>query len=74
MQLFQSLFLGAAALATMVSAQGGNLAFTSVPTSVTAGQPVTVTYSGGEGGPVTIRLRQGDSGNLQTVGTLTSKS
>ncbi|KAI9884149.1 MAG: hypothetical protein M1823_004065 [Watsoniomyces obsoletus] len=71
MQLFQSLFLGAAALATMVSAQSGNLAFTSVPTSVTAGQPVTVTYSGGTG-PVTIRLRRGDPGNLQTVGVLTS--
>ena len=47
MQLIKSVFLGLSALATLAAAQG-QLGFTSVPSSVTAGQPATVTFSNGD--------------------------
>ncbi|KAF2397599.1 hypothetical protein EJ06DRAFT_584517 [Trichodelitschia bisporula] len=62
--------LSVAVLAASAMAQ---LMFTSVPTSVQAGQQYTIQWSGGDATqPVTILLRKGESGNLGTVGTLTS--
>jgi Ser-Thr-rich glycosyl-phosphatidyl-inositol-anchored membrane family len=51
-----------------------NIAFTSVPTNVQAGQSYTITWSGEQSGqPVTISLREGPSSNLGAPITLTSK-
>ncbi len=44
MHFFRTVIVGAVAMATAAYAQG-TLAFTSTPASVTAGQPVTITYS-----------------------------
>jgi len=46
MHFLKTMLVGAA-MATMAVAQS-TLAFTSTPTSVTAGKPVTVTYAGGD--------------------------
>ncbi len=47
MQFFKSLLIGSAALVALVAAQEG-IRLDSVPTSVQANEPVTVTYSGGD--------------------------
>ncbi|KAI9681138.1 MAG: hypothetical protein M1817_002420 [Caeruleum heppii] len=71
MHFFKTVLVAASAL-SLASAQA-ILAFTSTPTSVTAGEPVTITYAGGDASaPVSIILRQGSSNDLRTVGTLTS--
>ena len=50
MHFLKALFIGASAFAAAVTAQGtGNLAFTSVPTSVTVGQSANITFSGASG-------------------------
>ncbi|EME49787.1 hypothetical protein DOTSEDRAFT_68546 [Dothistroma septosporum NZE10] len=60
-------------LAAVAAAQSSTLSFTRVPSPVTAGQEEALTYATGDtNSPVTILLRKGDSGNLQTVATLTS--
>jgi len=56
-------------------AQTGTLQFTSFPSAVTAGQPVTVTWIGGDSNaPVTITLKKGLSTDLKDVGVLTSSA
>ncbi|KAI9837600.1 MAG: hypothetical protein M1838_004789 [Thelocarpon superellum] len=70
----KALLVGASALISAVAAQS-DLAFTSTFTSVTAGKPVSVTYSGGDKtAPVTISLREGPSNNLGAPTVLTSSS
>jgi len=68
---FPRTLFSVAAFAVAVLAQ--NIAFTSVPTSVTVGQTYDITWSGGDSSPVTIILRSGSSNNLQTISTITSK-
>ncbi|KAK2758723.1 hypothetical protein FQN54_003413 [Arachnomyces sp. PD_36] len=73
MQLFKTLFAGAALIAT--AAAQGRLRFTSFTPSVEVGDPVTITWAGGMDAiaqPVTIKLRQGESTNLEDVAVLTS--
>jgi hypothetical protein len=72
--MFFRVSLAVATFVSAVLAQSG-IAFTSVPTSVIAGQTYTITWSGGDNTqPATITLREGDPNNLQTVGTITSES
>ncbi|KAI9749118.1 MAG: hypothetical protein M1815_002732 [Lichina confinis] len=72
MQLTNGAFLGLA-LASLTVAQG-RVSFTSVPTSVKAGEPVVVEYDGDLTQSATIILRQGDPDDLATVETITRKS
>ena len=46
------------------------IAFTSVPAVAIAGQSYNLTWGGGDGSPVTITLREGDSNELKTIATL----
>ncbi|WEW58405.1 hypothetical protein PRK78_003873 [Emydomyces testavorans] len=71
MHFFKALLAGAALIAS--TAAQGKLAFTSFPSNVQVGKPVTVTWAGGSPTqPVTIKLRKGSSNNLQDVAVLTS--
>ena len=64
--------LSVALFAAAAVAQGG-LAFTSTPNNVQAGQPYTITWSGGDASaPVAITLQTGNPGDLKTVGSITS--
>ena len=63
------LFLLSTALFSSVLAQA-KIAFTSVPAVAVVGQSYNITWGGGDGSPVTITLRDGDSKDLKTVGTL----
>jgi len=45
MHFLKTAAFGAFALASLVVAQAPRLSFTSVPTEVTAGQPVTIQYT-----------------------------
>lgn len=45
MHLLKTLILGACAFVGFATAQSSNLAFTSTPSAVTAGQGVTITYT-----------------------------
>ncbi|CAD0019898.1 unnamed protein product [Aureobasidium pullulans] len=75
MHFLKTAAFGAFALASLVVAQAPRLSFTSVPTEVTAGQPVTIQYTSQIlTAPATIVLRKGDPSDLQDVTTLTSKS
>ncbi|KAJ9623516.1 hypothetical protein H2203_005778 [Taxawa tesnikishii (nom. ined.)] len=75
MHFFKTLALGASALASFAAAQSANLGFTSTPTSVKAGTPVTIKYTAENlDSPVTITLRKGDPNNLSTIGVLTSSA
>ncbi|MCJ1481637.1 hypothetical protein MMC06_001796 [Schaereria dolodes] len=48
------------------------IAFTQVPSSVTAGDPTTLKWGGGDGTSlVTIELKKGNPDNLQTISVLT---
>ena len=63
------------ALAAYAAAQSAVLTFTKVPNPVTDGQPQAITFATNDtASPVTITLRKGPSGNLQTVTVLTCKS
>lgn len=55
MQLFKSLLAGVALVAAAV-AQDGGLAFTSFPEDVSVGQPVTVTWAGGNPSEVCLSI------------------
>ncbi|KAF2850646.1 hypothetical protein T440DRAFT_80706 [Plenodomus tracheiphilus IPT5] len=69
---FESIFAGAALIAAAIAQ---NLAINSFPSSgVVAGQTYEVTYSPADNTPTTFILRQGPSGNLNTVGTLTTSA
>jgi hypothetical protein len=60
------------AFAALAYAQSSVLSFTRVPNPVTAGEATAITYATNDTTtPVTIILRKGPSGNLQTVSTLT---
>lgn len=60
-------------LVALAAAQSSVLTFTHVPNPVTDGQAQAITYSTNDTtSPVTIILRKGLSGNLQTVQTLTA--
>ncbi|KAK5127212.1 hypothetical protein LTR85_008574 [Meristemomyces frigidus] len=62
-------------LAALSAAQSAVLTFTKVPNPVTDGVAEAITYSTNDTTtPVTIILRKGASGNLQTVSTLTSSA
>ncbi|EFR02152.1 extracellular matrix protein [Nannizzia gypsea CBS 118893] len=72
MQLFKTLLAGAALIAAVAAEK---LAFTSFPSGLTAGQPFTVTWTGGNADlPVTITLRHGPSDDLKDVSILTSSA
>ncbi|ETI25885.1 hypothetical protein G647_02662 [Cladophialophora carrionii CBS 160.54] len=62
------LLLGAS-LFTYAVAQT-KIAFTSVPAVANAGESYNITWGGGDGSPVTITLREGNSNDLKTVATL----
>ncbi|EXJ57079.1 hypothetical protein A1O7_07423 [Cladophialophora yegresii CBS 114405] len=62
------LLLGAS-LFTYAVAQT-RIAFTSVPAVANAGESYNITWGGGDGSPVTITLREGNSNDLKTVATL----
>ncbi|GAM90500.1 hypothetical protein ANO11243_085440 [Dothideomycetidae sp. 11243] len=75
MRISSSLLLAAATFAGFCAAQSSSLNFTNVPTSVTAGQAVTIEYTtGSPNEPVTITLRKGDTADSQTIQTLTSSA
>jgi len=63
-----------AVFAAYAAAQAaGQLAFTTLPGSIQAGQSYTLEWAGGDAtAPVTIILRQGDPNNLDTVSTITT--
>ncbi|KIW65647.1 hypothetical protein PV04_07888 [Phialophora macrospora] len=62
------LLLGAS-LFTYALAQT-KIAFTSVPAVANVGESYNITWGGGDGSPVTITLREGDSNALKTIATL----
>ncbi|CZT24734.1 uncharacterized protein RCC_10462 [Ramularia collo-cygni] len=67
----KALLIGA--LAALATAQSSVLSFTRVPSPITAGEPQALTYATNDTEtPVTIRLRKGPSGNLDTIATLSS--
>lgn len=67
---FESIFAGAALVA---AAMAQTFAINSYPaTGVVAGQTYEVTYSPADNTPTTFVLRQGPSGNLNTIDTLTT--
>ncbi|MCJ1370320.1 hypothetical protein MMC20_001533 [Loxospora ochrophaea] len=69
---FSNALLTSALFAVAAIAQAPSIAFTNPPTSVTAGVPIKLTWTGAEdGSPVTITLKQGDPQNLQTVAIVT---
>ncbi|KAI9846481.1 MAG: hypothetical protein M1837_003901 [Sclerophora amabilis] len=69
--LFKSILVGVSALASLTFAQ--RLAFTSGPEgTVEAGTTSEIAWSGGDGNPITLRLKNGDSDNLNTVSTIAS--
>lgn len=70
MQFFTTLV----SLSALVSLAAAQLQFTFTFTSVTAGQPTNVSYSGDGGAPVTITLREGNPSALSTVGVLTTSA
>ncbi|KAK2875162.1 hypothetical protein FQN49_001726 [Arthroderma sp. PD_2] len=73
MQLFKTLLAGAALVASVVAQ--GQIAFTSFPTSLQAGKPFEIKWTGGTPGqPVTITLRKGPSDDLKDVAVLTSSA
>ncbi|OCL06854.1 hypothetical protein AOQ84DRAFT_68994 [Glonium stellatum] len=73
MRFFQSALLAVSALASMTLAQSTTLFFTQVPTSVTVGNSYTLEWKTADTTtPVTITLRKGPAGTLQTISTLTS--
>ncbi|THY34403.1 hypothetical protein D6D01_01949 [Aureobasidium pullulans] len=75
MHFLKTAAFGAFALASLVVAQAPRLSFTSVPTEVTAGQPVTIQYTSQIlTAPATIVLRKGDPSDLQDVTTLTNNA
>lgn len=59
-------------LATLVSAAFAKVILTNTQFNVAVGQPFTITWSDATG-PVTLTLKDGESGNLQTVSTIASK-
>ncbi|KAJ4372112.1 hypothetical protein N0V83_003885 [Neocucurbitaria cava] len=68
MRFFETVISGAALIAAVFA-----LEINDFPSSgVVAGQTYTVTYSPKDDTPTTFILRQGDSGNLKTVQTLTT--
>ncbi|EEH33780.1 hypothetical protein PAAG_04829 [Paracoccidioides lutzii Pb01] len=69
MHLVKALVASALLVATAV-AQG--ISFTSFPDNVQVGEPVTVTWTGGTGAPVTITLRKGPREDLRDVQVLTT--
>ena len=72
MRFFTALF-GVVTFAIVALAQS-TIQITSIPSSVTVGQPVTITWSGGDPTqPVTLILRSGNPGDLTTITTITSK-
>ncbi|KAL2373196.1 extracellular matrix protein [Blastomyces gilchristii SLH14081] len=69
MHLMKSLLASALLVAAAVAQK---ISFTSFPEDVQAGEPVTVTWTGGSDEPVTITLMKGLSKDLQEVETLTT--
>ena len=68
---FSSALLAAAILAVAKAVEITNTA--TELANITAGVPVTITWSGAEG-PVTLLLKDGPATNLQTVMSIGSKS
>ena len=60
------------AFAVVVSAQG-KLQFTQVPANAEVGQPTTISWTGGDGSPVALTLREGDPNNLATIAIITGE-
>ena len=68
------LAVAACAFAAVASAEG-KLQFTQTPANAQVGVASTITWAGGEDGPVTLTLRKGpDSNNLATIGIITGKT
>ncbi|KAM5442974.1 hypothetical protein MferCBS31731_001847 [Microsporum ferrugineum] len=73
MHFFKTLIAGAALVASVVAQ--GKISFTSFPSSLQAGKPCEITWTGGNPqAPVTITLRKGESTNLKDVAVLTSSA
>ncbi|KAH7372316.1 Ser-Thr-rich glycosyl-phosphatidyl-inositol-anchored membrane family-domain-containing protein, partial [Pyrenochaeta sp. MPI-SDFR-AT-0127] len=64
---FQTILSGAALIAAAAA-----LTIDTFPANVVAGETYTVTYSPKDNTPTTFILRQGPSGNLNTIETLTT--
>jgi len=67
MRFFETILSGAALVAAAMA-----LTIDTYPSSVVAGQTYTITYSPKDNTPTTFLLRQGPSGNLNTIDTLTT--
>lgn len=67
MRFFQTILSGAALIAAAAA-----LTIDTFPANVVAGETYTVTYSPKDNTPTTFILRQGPSGNLNTIETLTT--
>ena len=63
--------LTVAACAFVAVAQAVNLQFTSTPANAVVGQPTTISWTGGDGSPVTLTLRKGDPSDLSTITIIT---
>lgn len=58
MHFAKSLLLGASCLFALAQAQSDNLAFTKVPASVSAGEPTTLEWSGGDNSVSSAGVRE----------------
>jgi len=60
------------AIVTFASAAFAKVILTNTQFNVAVGKPFTITWADATG-PVTLTLKDGDEGNLQTVSTIASK-
>ncbi|KAF2836412.1 hypothetical protein M501DRAFT_236858 [Patellaria atrata CBS 101060] len=75
MRFFTTALAGASALVSLVAAQSLTLQFRGLEGLYTVGVPTTISYVAPDlEDPVTITLRRGESGNLDTIATLTSSA
>ena len=71
MHFFKSL-LAAAPFVAYAIAQSSKVAFTSLPATIEAGNSFNISWAGGDGSSVTLTLRRGNPGDLDTVATIAS--
>ncbi|MCJ1482862.1 hypothetical protein MMC06_003028, partial [Schaereria dolodes] len=73
MHFTKALFVGASFVVAALAQQ--KIQFTNTPTSVTAGVPIPITWTGGDGtSTITILLKKGDPSNLSTVSTIVQRN
>ncbi|KAF2636390.1 hypothetical protein P280DRAFT_533915 [Massarina eburnea CBS 473.64] len=67
MRFFEVVISGAALIAAALAVE-----FNELPTSIEPGKTYTLTYSPKDDTPTTLKLRQGEPGNLDTLETITT--